>query len=265
MVHSNTVYLSNDHNVYSYELSEDKWTELPPSSHQYFSLAFINNKLTTIGGETSDGTCTNTLLSLAGSGSKKKWKELLPPMPTKRVSSAAVTSTTHLVVAGGFNTERRGLSTVEVLNTANFQWSMVSNLPEAVYYPGIILCNGYLCISSGSTVYSCSTDTLIQSSEKSSSIPNSSPWNRIADINDHSTIATLGEHILAVGGERDGVSSAVINCYDKDTNSWNIMAEMSTARSHVLIAVLSRNRMAVVGGKKGILDFFAKTEIGHFE
>ena len=40
---------------------------------------------------------TNTLFSLSGNS----WKEVLPPMPTKRCRPAAASTPTHLVVAGG--------------------------------------------------------------------------------------------------------------------------------------------------------------------
>ena len=51
-----------------------------------------------------DGKCffldpTNVLRSL--SPGDLQWKEVLPPMPTKRADPAALTTQNHLVVAGG--------------------------------------------------------------------------------------------------------------------------------------------------------------------
>ena len=60
VVHGNTAYFSQDYNVYSYTLFQDKWTKLRPCDYEDFSMAVVNNILT-IGG-TFDGTDTNTLL-----------------------------------------------------------------------------------------------------------------------------------------------------------------------------------------------------------
>ena len=77
-------------------------------------MAVVNDKLTTIGGLREVVFAINdaidTLFSLSA---KTEWKQLLPPMPSKRGCSAAITTPTHLVVAGGFNDTP--VSTVEVL------------------------------------------------------------------------------------------------------------------------------------------------------
>ena len=79
VVHGNTAYFSVVWKVYSYTVSVNKWTKLPPCTYQLFSLAIVKDKLTTIGG-VIDSDATNSLFSLSGSS----WKEVLPPMPTKR-------------------------------------------------------------------------------------------------------------------------------------------------------------------------------------
>ena len=85
VVRGNTAYFSQGRDVYSYTLSQDKWTELPQCKYQHFSMAVINNQLTTIGGMLGGvvtAAATNTLLCLSRSSSEMKWKEFLPPMPT---------------------------------------------------------------------------------------------------------------------------------------------------------------------------------------
>ena len=102
VVHGNTAYFSQLNRVYSYTLSQDKWTQLKRCKYERFSMAVVNNQLTTIGGrQHGDDTTTNSLLCLSRSSSEMKWEELLPPMPTPRIWSAAVTTPTHLIVAGG--------------------------------------------------------------------------------------------------------------------------------------------------------------------
>ena len=139
IVHGETAYFSNKFDVCSYRVTDNKWTKLQPSKCKYFSMAVINNQVTTIGGwdiEGWEGKPTNSLLCLQGNG----WKEVLPPMPTSRMSVTAATTPTHLVVAGGENKFFLGQSTVEVLNTETLQWSTASSLPqvrrlELVAYP----------------------------------------------------------------------------------------------------------------------------------
>ena len=90
--------------------------------------------MTAVGGEQSSwlrGKFTNTLLSLVASeGSRWKWVEHFPPMPTRRVFTAVVCSGKALVVAGGKGEGYTRLTTVEVMNTDTLQWSTASSLPH---------------------------------------------------------------------------------------------------------------------------------------
>ena len=99
VVHRGTVYVSTNRRVFVFSVSEDKFTELEPSRYGFFCMAVVCGKLTAIGGEDNEGVGTNSFLSLSDSTSK--WEELFPPMLTKRVCPAAVTTPNHLVVAGG--------------------------------------------------------------------------------------------------------------------------------------------------------------------
>ena len=145
VVHCNTAYFSQGTSVYSYTLSQDKWTELKQCKYKHFSMAVVDNQLTTIGGQHAS-TSINCLLCLSRSSSEIKWEELLPPMPTRRIWSAAVTTPTHLIVAGGQTQLFTGkaLSVVETLDTNTLQWSSVSSSPEALHAPNVTLCNGQL-------------------------------------------------------------------------------------------------------------------------
>ena len=122
VVHGNTAYFSQDYNVYSYTLSQDKWTKLKQCEYQHFSMAVVNEQLTITGGWLN-GTATNTLLCLSRSFLlMTKWEELLPPMPTPRIRPATITTLTHLIVAGGrTKLGGDGLSAVETLDTNTLQ------------------------------------------------------------------------------------------------------------------------------------------------
>ena len=149
-------------------------------------------------------------------------------------------------------TDQNFLSKVEVLNTENLQWWTASSTPEVLHFPREILCNGSLYISSDDgIVYSCSVESLLQSSDKSTSITSrnvDSVWNRLANINEDSTLATLGGHVLVIGGKCGDEPSGAVQRYNRDTNSWNVISEMPTPRYNVLAAVLPTNELMVVGG-----------------
>ena len=260
VVRGSTAYFSSGYNVYSYTVSENKWTKLPQCKYRYFAMAVLNDALTTMGGShTQGGTDSevNTLLSLSGSS----WEEVLPPMPTKREGPAAANTPTHLVVAGG--SVKGGIATVEVLNTKTLQWSTANSLPETVCFPQMTTCGGCLYLADDdSNVFLCSVEDLLKSTNSSDG---DSVWTRLASIpvEEDSTLATLRGRVLAIGGmdDDDGVTGA-IHCYDVATNSWSVIGEIPTPRYQVLAAVLPSNELVVVGGCDEPEDCCSTLEIG---
>lgn len=255
MVHGNVAYFSRSYNVYSY--AEDKWATLPASHYRSIGLAIVDNKLIAIGGYKyglfRDNT-TNSVLSLCD----MEWKQRLPPMPTKRVRPAAVTTPTHLVVAGGRRKWLLGtaLSVVEVLdlNTLPLQWSSATSSPEVLRFPHMTHCGDTLYLSENSTVFSCSMEELLRSCI-SPSTNGSSVWTMLTDIPVPcgSCIVTLKGHLLAIGGcDRMEYSTSTptgaIHCNDRSDNSWSVVEEMLTPRFNVLVAVLPSNELIVTGG-----------------
>ena len=103
--HGDAAYFSQFNRVYSYSLTEDRWTELKSCPRKEFGLAIVNNRLTAIGGcPVGGGPATNTLLSLTHDSSEIKWEELFPSMPSPRRQPLAVTTPSHLVVTGRYST-----------------------------------------------------------------------------------------------------------------------------------------------------------------
>ncbi len=243
--HINTAYFSHDFDIYSFTIPDHKWTKLPPCKYKYFSMAVINNKLTTIGGHKE--TDTNILLSLLP-GKKGVWKQVLPPMPTKRRWPAAVTTHTHLVIAGGWRaTERFCASEVEVLNTATLQWSKPNGLPQSVYNSWMVSCGGQLYLRQGRALFVTSVEDMLRPSGSEGG----SAWTRLADIpvQFDPSLAALKEHVLAIGGRDGQHPTATIHCYDKASNVWISTGKIPTP-SCVLTAVLPSNEVIVVGRMK---------------
>ena len=71
--------------------------------------------------------------------------------------------------------------------------------------------------------------------------------------------------MLTIGGGCVGQPSGAIHCYDRDTNSWNVISAMPTPRYNVLAAVLPNNEQIVVGGSDGNFSYLNKIEIGQLE
>ena len=248
MVHGNTAYFSHGYNLYSYTLSQDKWTKLRQCEYRDFSIAVVNNQLTTIGGQRGD-TATDTLLCLTmSSSSEMKWEELLPPMPTARAWSAAVTSPTHLIVAVGRTKYGAALSVVETLDTNTLQWSSVSGLLKALGAPNMTLCNGQLYLSQHSKIFSCSVEELLKSRKPASSNSSGgeSVWTRLLNIPVpcYASITTLRGQVLAIGGSATGA----IHRYNRSTHSWSVTGMMPAPRECPLLAVLPSHELIVVGG-----------------
>ena len=253
MVHGYTAYFSRYYNVYSYTISQDKWTKLEQCGYEFFSMAVVNNQLTTIGGQRDEGyIITNTLLCFKSSSSGTKWEQVLPPMPTARRNTAAVTTPTHLIVAGG-SEDYFESPIVEALNTHTLQWSSVSSTPKGLEYPNMTLSNGQLYLSEGSTIFSCSVNELLKSCNPASanSSDSDSVWSKLAYIPvDYCSITTLSGQVLAIGGSNGDsrTSTGTIHQYNRRTNSWSVTGEMPTPRSHPLVAVLPTQELIVVGG-----------------
>lgn len=124
-----------------------------------------------------------------------EWKEVLHPMPTKRLRPTTASTPTHLVVAGGSSFEYDDLATctVEVLDTVTLQWSTASSLPEAVSIPQMILCGECFYVSDDDSIFCCSVEEFLKSL-KSNGV---SVLSRLTSIPVHfSSLATLRGHVL---------------------------------------------------------------------
>ena len=244
--------------VCSYDSCSKKWRELPKYPRKFSCLAIVNGQLTAIGGYSLPEYYTNKLLSL-----QTEWKEIFPPMPTKRSTIVAVTTKEHLIVAGGC---RAGsLTTVEVMDTKNLVWSTVASLPHPYHGTSVTISGDQLHILGGEddkgktkSVLTCSLTELLQSSS-------SSIWHRVADAPAYrSTCATVNGELLAVGRcDKDDKPSSAIHKYNPTTNSWDLISNMPTARFFNFVAVLPTNEMMVVGGCDGSYGTFKTVEIAN--
>ena len=268
VVDGNTVYIMKDAtiNIYSYDVTSDSWSQLPDCVHNDGSIAIINGTLTTIGGGSSP-LYSNELFSLTGEGSVRRWTQQFPPMPTKRRWTTSLCTGTALIVAGGWGIGSLVLSTVEIMNTETHQWSTAADLPQPMYHASATVCGDQLYMLGGvedrlyvKSAYTCSVSALLQSHilgsleakfQRTSLEDKARVWRKIADLPvTESTCESFHGRLLAVGGwmESGNKVTAAVYMYNSTTNSWEIISHMITGQCRCLTAVLSDNRLMVVGG-----------------
>ncbi len=247
--------------LFSYTLLNDKWSKLPYAPYICFSLAIVNEKLTTIGGTddlNNPDAATNALLSLSSVRfikkwvatinfssdlNVKKWKAVLPPMPTRRVSAAVATTDNYLVVAGGERGNLK-LTEVELLKTDTLQWFRASSLPQPLSYPQMTICDGFCFIGADSTIFSCSVDTLLTTYIQSI-------WTRRANVPVRyaSGLTTVKGELFSIGGKYNtDTPTGDIYRFNPVSESWNLVGSMPTPQSHALTVAFPSGELVVASG-----------------
>ena len=247
----NVAYFMNyDGQMYSHDHSTDKF-EVFWGPSKSSSLVSIRGLLTAVGGEAD-----NKLHSLIGSGEIKKWAQLFPPMPTKRHSTAAVTTNEHLIVAGGVS-GHFCLTTVEAMDIETRIWSIVADLPHPCSCASATICRDRIYIMGGNdlsdrtkSVLTCSLAELLHAQFNSPLL--GSVWSRIADAPlFYSTCATLEENLVSVGGQDlEYQTSPAVHMYDPTSDSWDHIGNMKIPKYRCIVVVLPNNEMTIVGGQK---------------
>ncbi len=125
------------------------WTTVETPTY-YSALTTYHSQLVQIGGmEASSKEVTNKLW-ISGHDAIMNWKSsLLPPMPTRRYCSSAVTTGTpeSIIVAGGWGEDGAVLDTVEAL--VQEQWSTCQPLPGPCSAINSTIHNGKLYLMGG--------------------------------------------------------------------------------------------------------------------
>lgn len=253
-VQGHKAYFTQNRLVYVYDELRDDWAELPRCEQKNFGVAFINDKLTALGGLDWNDHHTNVVMSFTG----QKWEELLPPMPTAREWPAVVTTPNHLVVACGMyvaddpNRTHTGYETVELMPLDTLQWSVACSLPVRVCYPQLKHIAGQLVLSDTKTnqIYKCSLDKLIRVRQAQ---PDEPVWSPGAGVptKEGASLVIVGRTLLAVGGIEGNQQQASrkIFSYQPAEDKWvEAGAEMLHAKSWTMTVSCPGEVILVVGG-----------------
>ena len=261
VVNGDTAYfMLRDGTVCSYNSASNRWKDVLHYNYTGASLAIVNEDLIAIGGCESSvfkKTYFGTLFIVAC----PHWSDhRYPPMPTKRSDAVAVTSSAHLIVAGGMtgSTLKDQTSAVEVMDTATLVWSVVASLPHSYRRASATICGDRVYILGGEnanikmkSVLTCSLTELVQSSSLSSSV-----WDGIADAPVYrSTCAAVNGELLMFGGcDKHYKPASAIRKYNHATNSWDLINSIPSPKYNCLVAVLPSKQVLVVGGSSNTVD-----------
>ena len=125
--------------IFSFKPTDNQWKTLPFLSHCNGFLANVDGRLSYVGGEDFYTEIpTNKVMTLQDD----KWITYYPSMIESRSWPVAVSYQHYTVVAGGIDEDQMLLSTTEVFNCHNHQWTTLSvHLPQPMHYINATACN----------------------------------------------------------------------------------------------------------------------------
>ena len=144
LVHPTLVYSTNEH----------KWSARPELQGGA-AIAVVNSHFTFIGGwDVSTRKVTKALSTWYEE--EGQWKQVLPPMPTRRTSPAVISHDNLLLVTGGLAEDDSILNTTDVLGLTTMKWTTPEelNLPVPLWRHHLVLCGEYLYLVGGAAVCS---------------------------------------------------------------------------------------------------------------
>lgn len=259
--------------VYEYNPDRNMWSPLPPTPTASFTLVVADSMLTTVGGYTPQNFASN-LYSLMEDRGAKVWMQTFPSMKEARVSPGAAATSTHLVVAGGEVQAPRNrflANTVELFDMRTRQWNMAAKLPKPVKRVSMTVCDDQFFVLGGVTnnnqplteVYYCPVPSLASSAHQSDlsralrGANDSATWRVAGTPLVYSFCATVGSHVLAIGGWDNKASNAIYTMNPKapvGVNPWSYVGQLAVPRFDSMATVLPGDRLLVVGGRGQFQD-----------
>eukprot|EP00540_Astrosyne_radiata_P023646 CAMPEP_0116841848 /NCGR_PEP_ID=MMETSP0418-20121206/11181_1 /TAXON_ID=1158023 /ORGANISM="Astrosyne radiata, Strain 13vi08-1A" /LENGTH=198 /DNA_ID=CAMNT_0004472377 /DNA_START=603 /DNA_END=1199 /DNA_ORIENTATION=+ len=128
----------------------EKWENLPPMKTTRVcgcAEASMDGKIYVMGGESRDRELATVEIFDTRTG---EWAAKQgPDMPTKRSGCASVAFRGLLLVVGGYNEDSLQLSTVEVLDTENQEWSTLPSMRQRRNACGVSVVDGNTVVVTG--------------------------------------------------------------------------------------------------------------------
>ena len=250
--------------VYCYNLSQDKWTKLPPMANRWFSLCQINGRLTAIGGRRKGNLECRENEVYSFDESSQRWEKVFPPMPTAKSTMPAVSLPSAAIAIIGGGTKSGDTNTVEIFRPDTLQWYKTGCIQKA--------CCAISAVSIGNTCYAlggyndpqrlnqafcASVDDLL-----SNAVPVDMPatttndiWKNLPNTPTYQPVAAvLNNNLYTIGGldRVDGhVAQKAIYMYNVASNQWIYADELPNPLVGTSVAMLSTTEILVIGGWNG--------------
>lgn len=253
------VYIASDttRTVYCYH-PRRKWSTLPETVCESFSLAVVDGFLVTVGGY--DGDYSRRLYTY--DPHNRSWNDKLPGMLTARREPITLSTPQYLIVAGGFSGVR-SLDTIEVMTITDKQWTTCpSPLPHLVSGGTMALCDNQLylapitvdSVNAQQMLLTCPFSDLLKPPKKKLFGRYPGHWQRTKDVpSAFSSIVSFDGRLLAIGGKssQNPPTYTVSNVWEfvQGSGTWKAASRMNIGRWTAIVAPLSRDRLIVVGGQ----------------
>ena len=249
--------VNDDYLMFSYKLTDDHWSRLPPLPQCYGVPTNINNEISYIGGiDRSTIRSTNRVMTLQND----QWISKYPNMIEARSDHAAVSYQHYIIVAGGKGEDESTLNTIEVFNSNNYQWTVLStHLPQPMSWISATISNQSFIITGydstdgrrSSETFIITMDSLVeqQQSLTSSTSEDDNKWRQLFQTPYWDTaIVPNSSPPLIIGGydnQRKAVNN--ISLYDDTSNSWRTVSSLPISCARATVTTIN-NIIIVAGG-----------------
>ena len=253
----NATKLDASRTVYKYDTEANIWSSLPITPYYTFSLALVKGWFTIIGGVAVISSVVSSALA-SFEEKTKKWCHKFPAMPTGRCAASAISTNEYLVVAGGLSySDYTHLDIVEVLDLLTLTWAKSDPVPKPSAFMSITVCSvtdriymfGGLTRQGGvGSVWSCNIPNLVKSCHEKN--PEKSAWEVLTEAPYYRCggVAVNGKLVVASGLTPDDATTSTVHAFDPQTKQWEVLGEMAASRSSCSVAMLSKERLLIVGG-----------------
>lgn len=277
-----THYEPISHQVQIYSLVEGSWSTLPLAPSYNAPLVVINGQVTLIGGRDAETDFITNILT-TWSAEKRQWKQVVPPMPSRRLGSGICYHNNLLLVSGGIEDCSKDdkmpevASTVHVYNFITRRWSTPKalELPKALRSHHLVVLEENIYIVGGAFKYPAPPyqedsvfnshswrarwmdikEAIQQDAQTAAGLQPSEPvksvWTPIADPPAiRPTVVSLNNSLISVGGVQYGMPQETIYKFvdGKVGNHWVNVGNMSKGRYRHAVVSVGNAALFVAGG-----------------
>ena len=253
------------HQVFVYDIDNDRWDRLPTPDHYYAVPHIIGGKLTLIGGRLiATNKRTNKVSTF--DHTMQSWVSYYPDLLSVRGLPDVVTHMEYVIVAGG---TRAGdtpilLDDIEILDwLENSQWKKVAiHLPVPMCDLELTVANNHLFVvgytnaglNYDNHVYKLPVALITNSADQQQCA--STGWVELTQTTHWYPSLVTGLSSLIVVGGLDATNTATtdIMMYDYSTKKWKKIDSLSFARCKAAATAINNNAIIVIGGYTSFSD-----------